>query len=108
GINYIIDRDLKLLENDEAEQTLRSIGLSKIQSKVLFVEGRSDNQLLESLLAPHNIKVKALGNCHDVIDTYKKYLQIKENIKDVQFCFMVDKDTRSDEEINSLREIDQT
>jgi AAA15 family ATPase/GTPase len=108
GSNYVIDGRLKQINYDDSEEILRSIGLSVITNKILFVEGKGDNKLLESLMAPHNIKVRALGSCEEVIDTYSKYLKIKEGIRDVQFCFMIDKDTRSDEEIARIRATDES
>lgn len=103
GGSYIIDEKMKQINYDDSEEILRSIGLSVVTSKILFVEGKGDNRLLEDIMAPHNIKVRALGNCEEVIDTYNKYLKIKEGIRDVQFCFMIDKDTRSDDDIDRIR-----
>lgn len=103
GKNFVINGELQTIEYDNYEKKLREIGLSKIINKVLFVEGKTENELLQTIMASKNIKVKPLGGCGEVISTYKKYLQIASEIRDVQFCFMIDKDTRGDEDIDSIR-----
>jgi hypothetical protein len=108
GKNYVLDNELKIIDYDNHEKILREIGLSKIINKVLFVEGKTENEMLESIFSPYNIKVKSLGNCEAVIETYKRYMKIQDEIRDVQFCFMIDQDTRSEQEINSLRSSDES
>lgn len=108
GMNYVIDSEMKLIDYENHEKVLREIGLSKIINKVLFVEGKTENEMLESIFSQYNIKVKSLGNCEAVVETYKRYLKIRNEIRDVQFCFMIDQDTRTEEEINSIRTIDES
>jgi hypothetical protein len=107
GRNYIVDGGLSLIDYDNLEKKLREVGLSKIITKVLFVEGKTENEILESIFSPYNIKVRSLGGCGEVIETYKRYLIMKEHIRDVQFCFLIDRDTRSDSDINTLRNRDR-
>jgi len=103
GKNYIVNDGMQPINYDNYEKVLREVGLSKIINKVLFVEGKTENEILESILSPYNIKVKSLGGCSEVIETYKRYLSIEAEIRDVQFCFMIDRDTRTDADINNIR-----
>ncbi|MBJ6116905.1 AAA family ATPase [Pontibacter sp. BT310] len=107
GKNYVINDTLSLVDYDNYEKVLREIGLSKIINKVLFVEGKTENEILESILSPHNIKVKSLGGCSEVIETYKRYLKINREIRDVQFCFLIDRDTRTEADIDNIRSKDE-
>lgn len=106
GKNYVVNDSLTEIDYDNYEKILREIGLSKIINKVLFVEGKTENEILESILSPYNIKVKPLGGCGEVIETYKRYLKINQEIRDVQFCFLIDRDTRTEEDINTIRNKD--
>ncbi len=103
GANYYVEGGLKRLDYDEAELTMRSIGLSKIYNRVLFVEGISDARLVESIVGPLNVKVRQLGGCTQVISAYTNYLRVKSEVRDTQFCFMIDRDTRNDTSIEALR-----
>jgi predicted ATPase len=106
GSNYYVENGLKSLEFDEAEQVMRSIGLSKIYDRVLFVEGETDVAFIEAIVAPHNVKVKALGGCTQVISAYRSYLRLKSHVRETQFCFMIDRDTRNEDSIGELRNED--
>lgn len=106
GKNFIVNNGISLIDYENHEKTLRELGLSKIISKVLFVEGKTENEILQSIFAPENVKIKPLKNCHDVVETYKKYYSFHTHIRDVQFCFLIDKDTRDDIDINKIRDID--
>lgn len=74
----------------------------------MFVEGKTENEILETLFSPFNIKIKPLNGCDEVIDTYKKYYSFHTHIRDVQFCFLIDKDTRSKDDIDKIRNSDET
>lgn len=108
GKNYVVDNDLTEVDYDNYEKVLREIGLSKIINKVLFVEGQTETEILDSIFSPHNIKVKSLGGCGEVIETYKRYYKIHQQIRDVQFCFLIDRDTRSDKDIDDIRKLNET
>jgi len=106
GKNFIVNDGISLIDYENHEKKLRELGLSKIISKVLFVEGKTENEILQSIFAPENIKVQPLKNSHDVVETYKKYYSFHTHIRDVQFCFLIDKDTREDIDINKIRDLD--
>lgn len=107
GKNYVVNEELTEIDYESHEKVLREIGLSKIINKVLFVEGQTENDILDSIFSPHNIKVKSLGGCGEVIETYKRYYKIRQQIRDVQFCFLIDRDTRSDQDIDEIRRKDE-
>ena len=101
--NFYVDNALLSININEIEQTLREIGVSSIYSKVLFVEGSSDNEFLELFFNEYNIKVHSLSGCGQVIETYKKILPIKKYLRDTFFCFLIDKDTRNSKDITAIR-----
>jgi AAA15 family ATPase/GTPase len=108
GNNYVMKGGLVPIEYDNCEEVFRSIGLSRVYSKILFVEGETDNQLLEKVLSPYNIKIKPLGGASEVIDTFKKLSRVYVELRDVNFCFLIDRDTRNDNDILTLRAKDES
>lgn len=106
GKNFVINKCIALIDYENHEKILREIGLSKIINKVLFVEGKTENEILQTILSSQNIKIKTLKNSYDVVETYKKYYSIHSLIRDVQFCFLIDRDTRDDSNINDIRNLD--
>ncbi len=108
GKNFLIDNGISLIDYENHEKLLRDIGLSKIINKVLFVEGKTENEILETIFSPINVKIKHLNGSSEVIETFKKYHSFHSHIRDVQFCFLIDKDTRSEMDIEEIRKIDTT
>ncbi|KOP39911.1 MULTISPECIES: AAA family ATPase [Flavobacterium] len=106
GKNFIIEDGISLIDYENHEKLLRNIGLSKIINKVLFVEGKTENEILEKIFSPLNIKIKNLNGSSEVIETYRKYYSFHNHIRDVQFCFLIDKDTRTEYEIEDMRKND--
>jgi len=106
GKNFIVNNALTLIDYENHEKLLREIGLSKIINKVLFVEGKTENEIFHSILSLENIKIQPLKNCSDVVETFKKYYKFHSYIRDVQFCFLIDRDTRDDININEIRDND--
>lgn len=104
--NYYVSNALIQIKRSETENTLREIGISSVYSRILFVEGESDNEFLELFFNEHNIKIHPLSGCGQVIDTYRKILPIKMHIRDTFFVFLIDKDTRTTEEILQIRSQD--
>ena len=86
--------------------SLRENGISYIDEKVLFVEGKTDRELLEKICDKKNIKIKELANCNDIIQTYKSLQRTKLLTYAPQFVLMIDRDTRTDDEINDLKKLD--
>ena len=104
GLNFVIEnKDLKLLEYEHCESILRDIGVSCINEKILFVEGSTDQSLLQGVLAEDNIHINVLGNCNAIIKAYEGIQEVSKYVQDKRFVFMMDKDTRDDEEIERLR-----
>jgi len=108
GKNFIIEDGISLIDYENHEKLLRNIGLSKIINKVLFVEGKTENEILEKIFSPLNIKIKNLNGSSEVIETYRKYYSFHNHIRDVQFCFLIDKDTRTESEIEDMRKNDES
>lgn len=106
GKNFVVNNGITLIDYENHEKLLREIGLSKIINKVLFVEGKTENEIFQTVLSSENIKIQPLKNCADVIETFKKYYKFHSYIRDVQFCFLIDRDTRDEDEVNQLRIID--
>lgn len=107
GTNYFIDNALHPIDYNNIERTLRKIGISSIYSKVLFVEGTTETDFLSFFLNDYNIKVHPLNGCEQVIETYKKLVNIKKHLTHNHFCFLIDRDTRSIEEVEALRKVDR-
>jgi len=105
--NFYVDNALKRISYDESEKILREIGISSIYSRVLFVEGSTDTDFFDAFFNEHNIRVRPLNGCAQVIDTYKKVKNIREFLHDSHFCFLIDRDTRTDQEIERLRSSDE-
>ncbi len=108
GKNYIIGRtgNLSLVEKDKCEDILRECGISYIDDKVLFVEGKTDSKNLARLCERDNIRIRELANCAEIIQVYKSLVKVKELVYVPKFVFIIDKDTRGDEEIESIRSLD--
>lgn len=106
GINYYVDGGLRALEFDTVEKVLRTIGLSSIYPKVLFVEGSTDEGMLDFFFNKFNIKVQGLGGHGAVIQTYNKLLKMKGHLRNYHFCFVIDRDTHNSAKTQSTRSQD--
>lgn len=106
GKNYIINEGIKEIEYESAENDLREFGLSTVQNQIIFVEGKGDQELLEYIIQNKNIKIKPLGGSLEVIDTFKKLVSIRNQIRDMEFVFLVDSDNKPSEYFDDLRELD--
>lgn len=109
GSNYLLDaasNQICPIQQDECESVLRSCGISFIEEKILFVEGKTEQEHLGELCARENIKLKQLANCTQILQVYKSLLKVKELVAVPKFIFMLDHDTRSEEEIQKLRDQD--
>ncbi|MFS8602688.1 AAA family ATPase [Priestia megaterium] len=103
GTNYVVDQKLMEITYDECEHTLRDIGISYVNDKVLFVEGIKDLGRISGMLGEYNIKIQELGSCEQVIKTFLAVSKVKKFIRESQFVFLIDRDTRDESDINSLR-----
>lgn len=106
GKNYIVNNGVKEIIYENAENDLREFGLSTIQNQIIFVEGKGDQELLEYIIESKNILIKPLGGSIEVIETFKKLVSIKNQIRDMEFVFLVDSDNKSDEYFSTLRSLD--
>lgn len=108
GKNFALQNNVvSMIDYESCEKILRDIGLSYVNDKVLFVEGQTDVVLLEKVVGQYNIKVKELDNCNEIIKVFRSVKKIKDLLKDPIFVFMIDRDTRSNEEIEKLRAEDE-
>ena len=99
GKNYAITRSggnqtWSVLAEEDAEASLRQVGLSTTLSRVLFVEGKGDSILLEEILAERNVVVKPLDGGSAVQDMFKRLSQVRSHIKGATFAFLIDKDDK--------------
>ncbi|KAF6563419.1 DUF4435 domain-containing protein [Paenibacillus sp. EKM202P] len=109
GSNFVLrDTRAALVDYESCEKVLREIGLSYVNDKVLFVEGKTDVEILEKSVSQYNIQVKTLDNCHEVIRVFQSLQKIKRYLNDPKFIFLIDRDTRSNQEIEVLRNNDQS
>jgi predicted ATPase len=106
GNNYILSNGLAILQYELYEKELRNIGISSIYEKILFVEGSQDAEYLELFLSRSNIKIKPVGGCREIISTFKKMSKMKNDLHDIRYVFLLDKDCRGEQDIEKIREID--
>ncbi|MBY5986136.1 AAA family ATPase [Halomonas sp. DP5Y7-2] len=105
GCNYMLSDGLRQISRSETEAELRSIGVSSVFSKTLFVEGAGDVELFAELMASKSIRVVPLGNCAQVEDMYRKVSNIYHDIHGAAFCFMIDNDNKPPEYFEELRRV---
>lgn len=109
GCNYIAnDTGLVSVSKEDCETVLRSCGISFVEDKVLFVEGRTENENLAKLCDQHNIKIKVVGNCSEILQIYGSLIKVKEIVTVPKYVFMLDQDTRDNQKIQELRNEDPT
>ena len=109
GNNYVINSngDFNKIQKEECEDILRSCGISYIDDKVLFVEGKTEIENLSTLCERNNIRIRQLANCTEIIQVYESLIKVKELIYAPKFMFVIDRDTRNDDEIISMEQKDE-
>ncbi|MGG3891161.1 ATP-binding cassette domain-containing protein [Metabacillus fastidiosus] len=103
GTNFVLGETLTPIDYASCEQMLRRLGISYVNDKILFVEGDTDIEVLESILDRFNIKVRALDSCTEIIRTFEGIKKVNTFLHDPMFVFLIDRDTRSVQEIESIR-----
>lgn len=108
GSNYVIDikGNMILIDKENCEDILRECGISYIDDKVLFVEGKTESDNLKMLCGENNIRIRELANCSEIIQVYTSLVKVKELVYAPKFLFIIDRDTREDGEIEKIRELD--
>ncbi|WFR55638.1 AAA family ATPase [Anaerocolumna sp. AGMB13025] len=108
GKNYVLDNDgnMLLIEKDKCEDILRECGISYVDDRILFIEGRTESDNLKTLCDNNNIRIRELANCAEIIQVYKSLVKVKELVYAPKFVFMIDKDTRDDDDIEAIRKMD--
>lgn len=109
GKNYVImpDGSFHVVKKEECEDILRMCGISYIDDNVLFVEGTTEIGLLEEICKAKNIKVRELSNCSEIEQVYTSLVKVKGFVYAPKISFMIDKDTKGEEEIQQLRNADK-
>jgi hypothetical protein len=108
GDCYIVKKEsVDKIINSEIIKELRIAGISSVFSKTVFVEGQGDVELLSKPLNISGIKLHPLGSCKEVIEHFKKISSIKHDLHEAAFCFLIDRDNKSDQEIEQIRLIDE-
>ncbi|MET3203196.1 UNVERIFIED_ORG: putative ATPase [Bacillus proteolyticus] len=102
GSNYMIDDQLSLLDYQTCEKQLREIGVSTINANVLFVEGKTEVEIFDSILKGYNVKVEKIENCSKLIEIYKGVNEVKQFLRGCNFVFMLDKDVINDERVSNI------
>ncbi|QPZ43180.1 AAA family ATPase [Bacillus halotolerans] len=103
GTNFVLGHTLMPIDYASCEQELRKLGISYVNDKILFVEGDTDIEILENVLDRYNIKVRALESCSEIIKTFEGIKRVSKFLQDPMFVFLIDRDTRSVQEIESIR-----
>lgn len=107
GVNYLIDNgNLLKIQQKTCEAILRTCGISYIDDKVLFVEGKSEINIFSKLCELMNIRIRQLANCSEIIQVYKSLIKVKELVYAPKFVFIIDGDTRDDDEIQEIKKLD--
>lgn len=108
GKNYIINNDgnMLLIEKENGEDILRSCGISYIDDRVLFVEGKTESEHLLKLCEMNNVRIRQLSNSAEILKVYECLLKVKELVYTPKFIFVIDRDTRNEEEIQRLSSTD--
>lgn len=109
GKNYVvINGQIVQLQYDACEQLLRNIGVSCITEKILFVEGTTDESTLTEVFSRYNIQIEVLGSCDQIIKAYEGVQSVSTHVQDKRFMFLLDRDTRDEEDIQRLRNENQS
>jgi hypothetical protein len=107
GECLIIKKDGTIsLEDSSIERELRASGVSTVFSRTLFLEGTDDKSLLNAILENSGINLIVAKSCKEVIDYFKKISTIKNNVLGAAFCFAIDSDNRTKEDIEIIRKYD--
>lgn len=106
GSNFVIDdtRNIRLIKKEECEDILRDYGLSYTDDKIIFVEGKTEVELLETIASQFGIKVKELDNCAKIIAAYRSLSKLEESFlySMPEYLFLIDRDTREEREIGAI------
>lgn len=110
GSNYVIDNtgNMLVIQKENGEDVLRSCGISYIDDRVLFVEGKTESENLRTLCEMNNVRIRQLSNCSEILRVYDSLLKVKELVYVPKFIFVIDRDTRDDEKLQQLRLRDST
>ncbi len=90
--------------NYSVESELRNAGISSVFSRTLFVEAESDKDIFLPILSLHRINVVPVSDCREVIEHFKKIADIKNLIHGASFCFAMDRDNKSEQEILGIKQ----
>lgn len=94
---------LNKVYNYSLESELRNAGISSVFSRTLFVEGESDKDIFLPILSLHRINVVSVSDCKEVIEQFKKIAKIKSLIHGASFCFAMDRDNKSEQDILDIK-----
>lgn len=104
GVNYTVSDGVRALAYENAEESLRELGLSSIHRKVIFVEGRDDHEVLEYIFKGENLIIKPLGGSQQIVDMFYKLAEIKNYLHGMKFVFLIDSDNKSAEFFDSIKQ----
>lgn len=107
GQNIAVSDAIRPIVYDEAEATLRSLGLSTTISRMLLVEGETDSAALNFFLAGHNAQIMPLTGSDAVIETFRRLSRIHGNLNEFHFVFLVDSDNKPQQYLDDLRAINR-
>ncbi|MEH8104624.1 AAA family ATPase [Aeromonas veronii] len=106
GDCFMLGKDgLNKVYNYSLESELRNAGISSVFSRTLFVEGESDRDIFLPILSLHRINVVSVSDCKEVVEQFSKIARIKNLIHGASFCFAMDRDNKSAQDIDEIRNI---
>ena len=103
GSNYIIDTDLKIIRYEECEKKLRELGVSALYNRVLFVEGKTEEELFRKFITK-NIKIEKMESCNKLVQVYRGIKEVGSYIRDFKFLFLLDADEANEEKVKDILE----
>ncbi|MFF2017807.1 AAA family ATPase [Paenibacillus sp. NPDC058177] len=103
GSNFALENTgVTLLEYETCEKKLRELGVSSLYSKILFVEGEQEIELLTPMCQQNNVKIEKIGNCERLIEIYNGIKEVEQHIYNLHFVFLLDRDVTNDEKVQGF------
>ncbi|WP_211748755.1 AAA family ATPase [Paenibacillus sp. Marseille-Q4541] len=103
GSNFALENTgLTLLQYETCEKKLRELGVSSLYSKILFVEGEQEIELLTPMCQQHNVTIEKIGNCERLIEIYTGIKEVEQHIHNQHFVFLLDRDVTNDERVQAF------
>lgn len=93
------------ISSSDVERELRASGISTVYARTLFVEGSTDASLMADFFTQLRIKVAPVNSCKEVVSYFEKIAAIRHEIHGAAFCFVIDSDNRTEEELLEIKRL---